>query len=69
MKDILILLVQLVGAVCLIGFILSVLGIIWGEPLRLKGAEVPDDWRAAVSFLVASGVCFGIAYLFGRKKP
>ena len=69
MKDMLMLLLQLVGAVCLIGFSLSVQGIVWGEPFNLKGAEVPDDWRAAVSFLIASGVCFGIAYLFGWKKP
>lgn len=68
MKDLLILLIQLVGGVCLLGFVLSILGIFWGEPMRLKGAEVPDDWRAAVSFLVAGAVCFGIVYLATRKK-
>ena len=68
MKDMLLLLLQIIGAVCLIGFILSVLGIVWGEPMNLKGAEVPDDWRAAVSFAIASAICFGIVYLATHKK-
>jgi len=68
MKDMLFLLLQLIGAVCLIGFVLSVLGILWGEPMNMKGAEVPDDWRAAVSFLVAGAVCFAIVHFGSRKK-
>lgn len=68
MKDLLLLLLQLVGGVCLLGSVLSLLGILWGEPMRLKGAEVPDDWRAAVAFLAAGAVCFGIVYLATRKK-
>ena len=68
MKDLLLLLLQLIGAVCLLGFLLSILGILWGEPMNLKGAEVPDDWRAAASFLVAGAVCFAIVHLAGRKK-
>ena len=68
MKDMFLLLLQLIGAVCLIGFILSILGILWGEPMNLKGAEVPDDWRAAVSFIIAAGICFGIVHLWDRKK-
>lgn len=67
MKDLLLLLVQIVGGVCAIGAILSVIGIIWGKPMHFKGAEVPDDWRAAVSFVLAALVCFGIVYLTGRK--
>ncbi len=68
MKDLFLLLLQLIGGVCLLGFVLSIVGILWGGPMRLKGAEVPDDWRAAVSFLVAGAVCFGIVYLIDRKK-
>lgn len=68
MKDLFLLLLQLVGAVCGIGFLLSVIGIIWGKPMSLKGAEVPDDWRAAVSFLIAALICFAIAYFADRKK-
>lgn len=68
MKDLFFLLLQLIGGVCLVGFVLSILGILWGKPMRLKGAEVPDDWRAAVSFLVAGLICFGIVYLAGRRK-
>lgn len=68
MKDLLFLLLQLIGGVCLVGAILSVIGIVWGKPMSLKGAEVPDDWRAAVSFVIASAICFGIVYLAGRTK-
>ena len=68
MKDLLFMLLQLVGGVCLLGFVLSILGILWGKPMRLKGAEVPDDWRAAVSFLVAGAICFAIVHFASRKK-
>jgi hypothetical protein len=68
MKDLLFLFLQLVGGVCLLGSVLSVIGIIWGKPMHLKGAAVPDDWRAAVSFLIVGVVCFAIVYLAGRKK-
>ena len=69
MKDMLLLLLQLVAGVCLIGFVLSVIGMLWGKPMSLKGAEVPADWRAAVSFFVAAAILGGIAYLADRKKP
>ena len=69
MKNMLFLVLQIVAGVCLIGFILSVIGLIWGKPMHFKGAEVPDDWRAAVSFLAASVVLFGIVYFGDRKKP
>jgi hypothetical protein len=68
MKDLLLLLLQIIAGVCLIGFILSVVGILWGKPMYLKGAEVPADWRAAVSFLVAAAIFGGIVYLWDRKK-
>ena len=68
MKSLLLLVLQIVGFVCAIGFILSVIGIIWGKPMHLKGAEVPNDWRAAVSFLVAAAVIGGIFYLLDKKK-
>jgi len=68
MKDLFFLLLQIIGGVCGLGFLLSVIGIIWGKPMNLKGAEVPNDWRAAVSFLIASAICFGIVYLVDRKK-
>ena len=69
MKDMLLLLLQIVAGVCLIGVILSVIGMLWGKPMSLKGAEVPADWRAAVSFFVAAAILGGIAYLADRKKP
>ena len=69
MKDMLLLLLQIVAGVCLIGFILSVIGMLWGKPMSLKGAEVPADWRAALSFFVATAILGGIVYLAERKKP
>jgi hypothetical protein len=68
MKDLFFLLLQLIGGVCGIGAILSIIGIVWGKPMHLKGAEVPNDWRAAVAFMIAAAVCFGIVYLAGRRK-
>jgi hypothetical protein len=68
MKDLFFLLLQLIGGVCGIGAILSIIGIVWGKPMRMKGAEVPNDWRAAVAFVIAAAVCFGIVYLAGRRK-
>lgn len=68
MKDLFLLLLQLIGGVCGIGFVLSVIGILWGKPMNLKGAEVPADWRAAVSFLVAGAICFAIVHFAGRGK-
>jgi Ca2+/Na+ antiporter len=68
MKNFLLLLVQIVGGVCAIGAILAVMGILWGIPMYLKGAEVPNDWRAAVAFVITAAVCFGIVYLTGRKQ-
>ena len=68
MKDLFLLLLQIIGGVCGIGAVLSVIGIVLGRPMHFKGAEVPDDWRAAVTFVIAAVVCFGIVYLAGRKK-
>jgi len=68
MKNLLLLLLQIIGFVCAVGFILSVIGILWGKPMHLKGAEVPADWRAAISFLVAASVIGGIFYILDKKK-
>jgi hypothetical protein len=68
MKDLFFLLLQLIGGVCLLGFVLSIIGIVWGKPMNLKGAEVPDDWRAAVSFLIAGAICFAIVYFVERRN-
>ena len=68
MKNLLLLLLQIIGFVCAVGFILSVIGILWGKPMHLKGAEVPQDWRAAISFLVAAAVIGGIFYILDKKK-
>jgi putative exporter of polyketide antibiotics len=68
MKNLLLLVLQIVGMVCAIGFILSVIGIFLGRPLHFKGAEAPNDWRAAVTFLIAAAVIGGIFYLLGKRR-
>ena len=68
MKELFFLLLQIVGGVCGLGAILSVIGIFWGKPMHLKGAEVPNDWLSALTFAIAAAICFGIVYLVGRKK-
>jgi hypothetical protein len=68
MKNLLFFLLQIIGGVCGLGAVLSVIGIIWGKPMHLKGAEIPNDWRAALSMAVAAVVCFGIVYLVERRK-
>ena len=68
MKDILLLLLQWIGVICAVGFILSTIGIFLGHPLYFKGAEAPADWRAAVTFFIAAAVIGGIFYLLGRRK-
>ncbi len=69
MKELLFLALYVTGGVCLLGCVLSVMGIFWGKPMHLKlGAEVPADWRAAVSFFIVGAVCLAIVHFVDRKK-
>ncbi len=69
MKDMLMLLLQLVGAVCALGFVGWIFNRFFGFSLGSKsGVDIPTEWQAGVSFFVAAALCFAIAYFFGRKK-
>jgi hypothetical protein len=69
MKDFLILLIQLIGYVCSLGFVGWILNRFFGFSMGSKsGVVIPTEWEAGVSFLVAAAVCFAIVYFFGRDK-
>ena len=69
MKDLFLLLLQLIGAVCALGFVGWIFNRFFGFSLGSKsGVVIPTEWEAGISFLVAAVVCFGIAWFFGRSK-
>ncbi|HMJ08354.1 MAG TPA: hypothetical protein VK468_05075 [Pyrinomonadaceae bacterium] len=70
MKDILMMILQLVATVCLLAVIFSLLNMAFGWHIGFKGAEVPADYRASLLFLAISVVFGGIVYFFGKEnKP
>ena len=68
MKDFLLFLIQLVGYVCGLGFVGWIFNRFFGFSVGAKGVVIPTEWEAGISFLVATVICFGIVYFFGRKK-
>ena len=68
MKDLLLLVLQIIAFACVLGFIFSILNMLFGWHVGFKGAEVPADIRATISFAIAAAVCGGIVYFAGRKK-
>lgn len=70
MKDMLMLLLQLIGFVCILGFAGWFLNRFFGFSVGAKGSgfAIPTEWEAGVSFFVAAAVCFGIVYFLGGGK-
>lgn len=68
MKDLLLLVLQIVVAACVAGLIGTLLNYFLGWHISYKGAELPADLRAAGLFVVLGGVCAAIVYLAGRRK-
>lgn len=68
MKDLSLLLLQIIGFACFLGFVFWIFNRFLGFSMGFKGATVPKEWEAGISFLVVGAACFGIAYFFGRKK-
>ena len=70
MKNLLLLLVQIIGFACVLGFIGWIFNRFFGFSLGAKGSDfaIPTEWEAGVSFFVAALFCFAIVYFFGRKK-
>ncbi|MEQ1763667.1 MAG: hypothetical protein ABL984_11025 [Pyrinomonadaceae bacterium] len=66
MKDLLMMLLQIIGAVCALGFVGWILNRFFGLSMGSKaGVVIPTEWEAGVSFIVATAVCFGIVHFFG----
>ena len=69
MKDMLMLLTQLVGFVCALGFIGWIFNRFFGFSVGSKaGVVIPTEWEAGISFFIASAVCLAIVYFFGGTK-
>lgn len=67
MKNILILICQLVGVFLILAFFFSLGNYFFGWHLGMKGQEVPADPRAAVMFLLIGLASGAIAYFLGRR--
>jgi predicted permease len=68
MKNIIVLICQLVGFFLVLAFFFSLANYLFGWHLGMKGQEVPGDPRAAVVFL-AIGLASGTgAYLLTRSR-
>jgi hypothetical protein len=67
MKDLLMLLLQIIGVACLLGFVFWIFNKFLGFSMGFKGNTVPTEWEAGIAFFVVAALCFGIVYMFGRK--
>lgn len=68
MKDLFTILLQIVGFACLLGLVGWFLNYFFGFSVSFKGATVPTEPLAGLSFFVVGAVCFGLAYLLGRRR-
>ena len=66
MKNIVILICQLVGFFLVLAFFFSLGNYFFGWHLGMKGSEVPGDPRAAAVFLVVGLAAGAGGYLLGR---
>lgn len=67
-KDLILLILNIVVFACILGTIGSLLSYFFGWTISFKGAEVPGDLRATAMFVVMGGVSAAIVYFAGRKK-
>jgi VIT1/CCC1 family predicted Fe2+/Mn2+ transporter len=68
MKDLILLLVQLVGVVSFLGGIFALMNRLFGFSIGTKGNPLPADFRAAAMLFGIAAVCGLIFYLLGRKR-
>jgi hypothetical protein len=68
MKDLFVMVLQIVGFACLLGLIGWFFNYFLGFSVGFKGVKVPTEPLAGLSFFVVSAVCFGLGYLLGRGK-
>ena len=68
MKNLLLLLLQIIGFACTLGLIGFIFNRFFGFNVGFKGVKAPTEWEAGLSFLVVGALCFAIVYFFGRSK-
>lgn len=67
MKDLLLLILQIVVVACILGTFGTLMNYLFGWSIGFKGAVLPADLKAAAMFVVLGGAAASIAYLVGRK--
>jgi hypothetical protein len=68
MKNIIVLIFQLVGVVLVLAFFFSLANYCFGWHLGLEGAEVPGDPLSAVCFLAIGLASGAVGYFLARRK-
>ncbi len=68
MKDLFVILLQIIGLACGLGFIGWFFNYFFGFSVGFKGTVVPSEPLAGLSFFLVAGASFGLAYLLGRGK-
>jgi hypothetical protein len=69
MKDLIIILLQIIGMACGLGFIGWIFNYFFGFFVGFKGTAVPSEPIAGLAFFLVGAACFGLAYLLGHGKP
>ena len=67
MKDLIMMILQIIVVACLFGVFASSVNYFLGWHIGFKGGEAPADPRAIASFIVAAAVCSAIVYFWGGK--
>jgi hypothetical protein len=68
MKDLLIILLQIIGLACGLCFIGWIFNYFFGFSVGFKGTAVPSEPQAGFAFFLVGAASFGVAYLLGRGK-
>jgi hypothetical protein len=68
MKDLFLMLLQIVGVVSFLGAVFALMNRLFGTSIGAKGVVLPADVRAVAMLLGVAAVCGGIVFLAERKK-
>ena len=67
MKDLIMLILQIVVVACILGTFGTLMNYFFGWSIGFKGAELPADLRAVALFIALGGLSAAIVY-FGDRK-
>ena len=68
MKELSLMVLQLIGPVSLMGSIFAIMNRLFGFSIGAADTALPADFRAAAMLFGIAAVCGAIIYLFGRKR-